>query len=103
MSTGSASSTAWSRCTTPTPWPPASQRRAGRRPYQCETTWPTGAVITHCVNGQSQRFELTDAPLGDGVVLEQPSMSDRLHMVVLLGLGLIAGIVITLMIIHPWA
>jgi hypothetical protein len=41
-------------------------------PYQYETTRPTGTVITHRVNGQSLRFELTDAPVGDGTFAAEP-------------------------------
>ncbi|MEU6601990.1 hypothetical protein [Streptomyces flaveolus] len=41
-------------------------------PCQYETTRPTGTVITYRVNGQSQRFELTDAPLGDGTFAAEP-------------------------------
>ncbi|WP_331763659.1 hypothetical protein OH738_40955 (plasmid) [Streptomyces hirsutus] len=41
-------------------------------PDQYETTWPTGTVITHRVDGRPQRFELTDVPLGDGTFAAEP-------------------------------
>ncbi|MGW4823470.1 hypothetical protein ACWEP4_32095 [Streptomyces sp. NPDC004227] len=42
-------------------------------PEQYETTWPTGTVITHRVDGgRPQRFELTDVPLGDGTYAAEP-------------------------------
>ncbi|MFI9155685.1 hypothetical protein [Streptomyces sp. NPDC053367] len=41
-------------------------------PEQYETTRPTGTVITHRVDGRPQRFELTDAPLGDGTFAAEP-------------------------------
>ncbi|MEH0625069.1 hypothetical protein [Streptomyces stelliscabiei] len=42
-------------------------------PEQYETTWPTGTVITHRVDGgHPQRFELTDVPLGDGTYVAEP-------------------------------
>lgn len=41
-------------------------------PGQHETTRPAGTVITRRVNGHSQRFELTDVPLGDGTFAAEP-------------------------------
>ncbi|MFJ5049285.1 hypothetical protein [Streptomyces sp. NPDC088719] len=42
-------------------------------PEQYETTWPTGTVITHRVDGlHPRRFELTDVPLGDGTYAAEP-------------------------------
>ncbi|MFE5124987.1 MULTISPECIES: hypothetical protein [Streptomyces] len=42
-------------------------------PEQYETTWPTGTVITHRVDGRhSRRFELTDVPLGNGTYAAEP-------------------------------
>ncbi|MFD0210006.1 hypothetical protein ACFVH9_12940 [Streptomyces hirsutus] len=42
-------------------------------PEQYETTWPTGTVITHRVDGgHPQRFELTDVPFGDGTYAAEP-------------------------------
>ncbi|MFE1032490.1 hypothetical protein ACFW40_11385 [Streptomyces sp. NPDC058807] len=42
-------------------------------PEQYETTWPTGTVITHRLDGgHPQRFELTDAPFGDGTYAAEP-------------------------------
>jgi hypothetical protein len=41
-------------------------------PDRYETTRPTGTVITHRVDGHSRRFELTDAPLGDGTFAAEP-------------------------------
>ncbi|MEV7616157.1 hypothetical protein [Streptomyces sp. NPDC089799] len=44
----------------------------GGTPDQYETTRPPGTVITYRVNGHPQRFELTDAPLGDGTYAAEP-------------------------------
>ncbi|MGW0902956.1 hypothetical protein [Streptomyces sp. NPDC002853] len=41
-------------------------------PDRYETTRPPGTVITHRVSGLPQRFELTDAPLGDGTYAAEP-------------------------------
>ncbi|MEU3891328.1 hypothetical protein [Streptomyces sp. NPDC029041] len=41
-------------------------------PEQYETTRPAGTVIVHRVDGLSQRFELTDVPLGDGTFAAEP-------------------------------
>ncbi|MFE6770133.1 hypothetical protein ACFVFD_14325 [Streptomyces fimicarius] len=42
-------------------------------PEQYETTWPTGTVITHRVDGgHPRRFELTDVQLGDGTYAAEP-------------------------------
>ncbi|GAA1918778.1 hypothetical protein GCM10009837_50030 [Streptomyces durmitorensis] len=41
-------------------------------PDRYETTRPPGTVITHRVDGFPQRFELTDAPLGDGTFAAEP-------------------------------
>ncbi len=42
-------------------------------PEQYETTWPTGTVITHRVDGgPPQRFELTDVPLSNGTYAAEP-------------------------------
>ncbi|WP_329127194.1 hypothetical protein [Streptomyces sp. NBC_01465] len=49
-------------------------RTAGQdgTPDQIPTTQPPGTVITHLVGGCPQRFELTDAPLGDGTYAAEP-------------------------------
>ncbi|MFD4664762.1 hypothetical protein [Streptomyces halstedii] len=41
-------------------------------PLYFETTRAPGSVITRRVGGLSQRFELTDAPLGDGTYAAEP-------------------------------
>ncbi|CAK7281335.1 hypothetical protein ACNFR7_16390 [Streptomyces sp. RM1] len=41
-------------------------------PLYYETTRPTGCVVTRRVGGLSQRFELTDAPLGNGTYAAEP-------------------------------
>ncbi|MER6198080.1 hypothetical protein ABT234_12040 [Streptomyces sp. NPDC001586] len=41
-------------------------------PGQYDTTRPNGTVITHHIDGRTQRFELTDVPLGDGTYAAEP-------------------------------
>ncbi|MFD3700067.1 hypothetical protein ACFWUZ_28760 [Streptomyces sp. NPDC058646] len=41
-------------------------------PGRYDTTRPGGTVITHHVDGRTQRFELTDVPLGDGTYAAEP-------------------------------
>ncbi|MFC9295770.1 hypothetical protein ACFTWH_10830 [Streptomyces sp. NPDC057011] len=41
-------------------------------PGQYDTTRPSGTVITHHIDGRTQRFELTDVPLGDGTYAAEP-------------------------------
>lgn len=63
-----------------TPTPPRVLRRfsllgttgADGTPLYYETTRPPGCVVTRRVGGLSQRFELTDAPLGDGTYAAEP-------------------------------
>ncbi|MFI5803492.1 hypothetical protein [Streptomyces sp. NPDC051561] len=63
-----------------TPAPPSVLRRfsllgttgADGAPLHYETTRATGSVITHRIGSLSRRFELTDAPLGDGTYAAEP-------------------------------
>ncbi|MFF1594693.1 hypothetical protein ACFVY0_42485 [Streptomyces sp. NPDC058286] len=41
-------------------------------PLQHETTQPPGTVITRWIGGHACRFELTDAPLGNGTYSAKP-------------------------------
>ncbi|WP_405438486.1 hypothetical protein OG373_13785 [Streptomyces avidinii] len=41
-------------------------------PGQYDTTRPSGTVITHHIDGRTQRFELTDVALGDGTYAAEP-------------------------------
>lgn len=79
--TGLAAAAGWlyrRRRTTPTP--PRVLRRfsllgttgADGTPLYYETTRAPGSVITRRVGSLSQRFELTDAPLGDGTYAAEP-------------------------------
>ncbi|AXG79054.1 hypothetical protein [Streptomyces paludis] len=62
------------------PTPPRVLRRfsllgtigADGTPLHFETTRAPGSVITRRVGSLSQRFELTDAPLGDGTYAAEP-------------------------------
>ncbi|MCC2274913.1 hypothetical protein LKL35_05610 [Streptomyces sp. ET3-23] len=63
-----------------TPTPPRVLRRfsllgttgADGTPLYYETTQPPGSVVTRRVGSLPQRFELTDAPLGDGTYAAEP-------------------------------
>ncbi|MCW8216105.1 MULTISPECIES: hypothetical protein [Streptomyces] len=63
-----------------TPTPPRVLRRfsllgtadAGGTPLYYETTRAPGSVVTRRVGSLPQRFELTDAPLGDGTYAAEP-------------------------------
>ncbi|WP_331720477.1 hypothetical protein OG851_42675 (plasmid) [Streptomyces sp. NBC_00161] len=41
-------------------------------PGQYDTTRSSGTVITHHIDGRTQRFELTDVPFGDGTYAAEP-------------------------------
>ncbi|MFI1285154.1 hypothetical protein ACH4U5_31095 [Streptomyces sp. NPDC020858] len=64
----------------PAPAAPSEGARMLRRytllrtsgPGQYDTTRPGGTVITHHIDGRTQRFELTDVPLGDGTYAAEP-------------------------------
>ncbi|GAV43840.1 hypothetical protein [Streptomyces acidiscabies] len=63
-----------------TPAPPRVLRRfrllgtagADGTPLYYETTRAPGSIVTRRVDGLPQRFELTDAPLGDGTYAAEP-------------------------------